>query len=497
MILRWAACLMLLAHLPGCGDQEPVGSDAGAGPPLADAGDAAMTSDAHSGPVTGSWITTFVNSRGRATHPVDLSARVVGAWSEDAAGSFRHHPGKGTADGTFEVPGVPPGPFTFYLEDQGGRPIYLDSPGQRVLSLDVTSIGRPEVLRSNDVATTLSVSLFDLQPWTNRHALEIGFDTGHSYFRLGPPDRSVTHTEVLTNLLPLVDGPGSGDLMFASQVVRNELAPGIEARTVSVGAQVDSFTLHEFQANNVSIAMGALPERAVTFDFRQAAFAALGDQVFPGTKVARGSLIVSRVPDPSIVPMPLTSLVVSFEDAMLDRALTTSYRSVLPESWSEVGTATVFFSTSHPILGSGAPGVVSGIISVSDLAPALLAAPVAPTVSPPRAPTVNGAPATEVRRGVGTTPVLAWQPPALGTPTMYQILVRELLPEREEVRVSFLATLYTGRTRIRIPGGLFQEGGQYVLAIGAVADAGVGATHPFSRGPRRALAETVSARIIP
>ena len=472
----------LPAGSPDAGSRDQDAGEIEAGPPVG---------------VSGTWITTYLNSRGQAQKPTDLSARALGVWTVAGDGTFVHHPGRGAADGTFQVPDGPPGPFTFYIETASARPLYIHSTDDRTIHLGGLTSGRPEIESSNDAATNLTLSVSGLKPWTAADALEVEFDDLIHFLRTGPAVGETAHSFMLSGRLPLIDGPGGGDSVVVSQVVTSTLAEGVVQRTIATGRLIDTFTLRAFEANLLDVPMTAPPEQAVNVNFRQSAFAALAGEVFPGSQVSAGLVRLNQVQEPAIIAPPSTTLALGFEDGSTDQTVITSYRSLRPETWATVGSASVAFQVSYPIAGSAAPAVLTESISVRDVASKLLAGPILPIVSPPREPTINGLPAREVLQGVGETPVVAWQAPTRGQPTHYQITVRELVPELDRVRVVLAATLYTAEVQLRIPKGLLQPGKQYVLAILARQREGSRAVQPFVGGPRYATATTLTGRISP
>jgi len=59
--------------------------------------------------LTGTRINTYVTTSGTTNVPIDLSSLVIAAWVPDGNGGYTHYAGTGKADGTFSIPGLPPG----------------------------------------------------------------------------------------------------------------------------------------------------------------------------------------------------------------------------------------------------------------------------------------------------------------------------------------------------------------------------------------------------
>jgi hypothetical protein len=149
------------------------------------------------------------------------------------------------------------------------------------------------------------------------------------------------------------------------------------------------------------------------------------------------------------------------------------------------------------------PERVRGEFTVRAPADELNGRPLAPAMGLPRNVTVNGEPTPfdRVRVGVGTTPVVAFEPPALGTPTYYEIYVVET-DDRKDAAGRFaepnrrLASVRTTRTALSVPAGVLEAGKHYYLLVTAAADDGP-ADNPFRTGLHAASATTFTGIFTP
>ncbi|MDP1917739.1 MAG: hypothetical protein Q8L14_15965 [Myxococcales bacterium] len=94
------------------------------------------------------------------------------------------------------------------------------------------------------------------------------------------------------------------------------------------------------------------------------------------------------------------------------------------------------------------------------------------TLSPPSNVRLNGVSATTDRTNVGTTPLLEWQAPAVGTAAMYDVVISRLeagTPVNEFV----VARLRTPFTAVRIPPRLLTAGQPHFATVTATSIAGV------------------------
>jgi hypothetical protein len=100
--------------------------------------------------------------------------------------------------------------------------------------------------------------------------------------------------------------------------------------------------------------------------------------------------------------------------------------------------------------------------------------PAAPIIGPVRGVTIGGKDAFSSPTGVGLTPTIAWQPPALGTPIEYE--VRVLAPGGEDPTYGFLwyasSTFHVpgDRTSLDLPAETLVSGLPYSIAIRAITE---------------------------
>ncbi|WP_375771109.1 hypothetical protein NR798_09475 [Archangium gephyra] len=107
-----------------------------------------------------------------------------------------------------------------------------------------------------------------------------------------------------------------------------------------------------------------------------------------------------------------------------------------------------------------------------------------PKMGPARDLRLNGLDATGKLAGVGSTPLLSWTVPALGTPTYYQLrLYRLTLRSDGFLSRSSVANLYTAETQLRLPPGLLTAGQNYFIQVNAYLRPGADPSNPFKDSP--------------
>ncbi|MBL9099516.1 MAG: hypothetical protein JNL82_01095 [Myxococcales bacterium] len=128
-------------------------------------------------------------------------------------------------------------------------------------------------------------------------------------------------------------------------------------------------------------------------------------------------------------------------------------------------------AVTHPVAGTSE----NLVASVNIRRPLADGGPVTPVVGAPGSLRVGGQAATHdvVVTDVGATPVLEYDPPALGSPDYYEITVRTLedvLDDQQNIlsRRRAVAVLRTAATSVQIPPGVLEPGSYYYFQVRAV-----------------------------
>jgi hypothetical protein len=123
---------------------------------------------------------------------------------------------------------------------------------------------------------------------------------------------------------------------------------------------------------------------------------------------------------------------------------------------------------------------------------------IAPAISPVRNVRVNGVTADAPRSGVGTTPVISWEPPAIGTATNYAVTVDAIVKTKKAFTIRRAGTFRTTTTSIRLPSVATAQISSYVLTVTAIAAEGRDlSTRPFVGTLPYAAVDYVTAQITP
>jgi hypothetical protein len=162
---------------------------------------------------------------------------------------------------------------------------------------------------------------------------------------------------------------------------------------------------------------------------------------------------------------------------------TLRYGNPFPSSWGLVASASTSFVVLLQVPGDAQPFRASASMNVSDRPAVLGGQPITPRVRPPRGLTVDGTPAYSARSLSPGSHVIAWQPPASGTPTIYSVGLRrlDLFSENSpRFAVTVASFLVSGsNTTLRLPAGLVEPGKHYYVTVRAI----LAGSYDFARKP--------------
>jgi hypothetical protein len=122
--------------------------------------------------------------------------------------------------------------------------------------------------------------------------------------------------------------------------------------------------------------------------------------------------------------------------------------------------------------------------------------PLQPIVSPPVNARINGVDFFQDQTGVGLTPTLQWNPPAVGSAAAYQLQFCLFLFFPGAITCS--GTWITNTTTLTVPPGQLQAGNYYFVRLGVISQPGLDiSTAPFKIAYPRGTAEALSGIISP
>jgi hypothetical protein len=478
-------------------------------PPEADAGPAS--------PVQGRWWNRTVSVEGMGERPIDLSGGRVGVWTGRGT-QRRWLSGTGDAQGNFQIPAVPGGPFLLDVRSTAGTRRLIASPGE----LRTFALGFAEQRRSTAVrpvagpGTALELNLTNLAPWSAGDTLSLFHDNGLSYAE------SLVRTAGITTALMRVsqpsfghvDGPGLGD---ETRVIQSRRTDGEGGMTISRPIRaVSSREVKTVEGATTTFTLPLQPvveTTAFSVDVRRSEFLSYQSQVSAAAEGPRVGASVHRV-------LPGLETISGGAGEVLNIAVPVGATDVrlegvttgdtFPADWSSLAVVSVTFPVPVELAGAMAPSVSNFGLRMVDRADRLLGPPIRPLLSPPRELRIEGAAATGPLAQVGTTPTLTWQAPAVVPaaaqvdagasavgPVMYEILVRKLEATPDFISETSVAILTTEETSLQLPPELLSPGIWYRVVVSATVTVGSRLAAPMLRMLPQYDAETVSAPFTP
>ncbi|HWU88440.1 MAG TPA: hypothetical protein VN253_14235 [Kofleriaceae bacterium] len=415
------------------------------------------------------------------------------------------------SDGTLEV--LPASGTSEWLELRvGGERVFLPR-SSRTPDVSTYHFGRGDVQHPTST-TNVGFELSGLSGWQQGDGLQIvspnvgltmvGPENGFAvYPSAGSTTISGQALDWKTAFAPIIDG-AKGDTTWVTQMA----AANLHYSRLTRAGLASGFTITDGRPGKLSATLAPVAQdRTLALHWKGTAFAALASEAGPAAQPAPAPAISIRaLPDalarnndffhsfytnlPSLVDFgPISG------SADLDEAVTYGNPfSSMGAKWTELATVVYALPVSiQTPQGNGmVPAMMVSAIPVSALADKGV---IAPSITPVRNAKIDGQPLDAPRSGVGSSPTLSWEAPAIGTPTSYAVVVHEVEGSKLGVSVKKAATFYTKSTSLRIPDSVAKQGGSYVFTITAIASPGADlTTRPFVGALSYASADHVTAR---
>jgi hypothetical protein len=450
---------------------------------------------------------------GSDQQPLDLTATVIEAFVPDGAGGFAVIPATARrTDGTYAIAGVPEGPHWVRL---GTRYVWTD---QAFVDWSFDLFGRGDVVFPAN-PTRLEVNAGNLAPWQTTDTLawvvpQHGFSRAMPLTdpgilnapRLGETALGAFGFELGPN--GLFDGlldPAKGDQAYINQLAT---LPGVTSsgpvRVLSRSMVLPPTTTADGSTTTVNSGFLDIAANAkLRLRWQRASFARYGDAVHPGVPVSTSFVAVSSFALPPTFGSPGDAYSLLEFDTVgsqdIDFGLL-RYGNPFPSGWNRTIDTFVAFTKNYLAPGATVSEPLQRGLSMSVLIdPASrddATVTLAPRISPPRHPQINGKTLFANQLGVGATPRVSWTPPETGTANRYFMRVLELLPNGTRSRFRPVATLSTSETAVTLPPGLLTPGSVYVLTVAAM-NTGAPVTQPNRNSLPFSFATTMSAIVSP
>lgn len=517
MRLAAAAVLTLLTACSGKEDLPPSSGDGGVTEP-----------DAGSATVRGSGQWHHIDpSAGIALAPRDLSGTAIAALVPDGAGtSYTVRPGTLDASNTaFTIENV----TVPYLLRVGTSYAWMTGRTEGAFTPDVSL---PKFARRDAVTagagTGLALNVTGLSSWQQSFdtiqlaspyagLLYFPLDCGAAYVEPASGATSVSVSlDWVTDMARCAQAPflidaSKGDALYVTQLVgRSDANFQLIIKELKRAYAPGTFSLKNGQSVTLDAPLAALPTTSRTFDMRYTAFQGVAAAAHPTAAASYVDLGLGALPGLGALGestgFPDLATCITATKSVGDQTVTFDYANPFPADWGTHlavrGSALTSFSVPLPSGGDAPALQVSSGVSLALELPATQtgALTVQPLVGAARALSLNGQVATGAPLvGVGTTPLVSWQAPELGTPDFYRVSVHELSVSNTTGKTtsSLVADFFTESTSLRIPADILASGKHYYLRVVTTKSSRWSPVKPFLTQYGEGTATALSSRFTP
>ncbi len=488
----WFVTLLGAACQGGNSTDMGTGLDPGAGQDLARSGGDGSLGQADlappdagrtTGPINGTSIGIYLSAQGEVRKPDDAAHLGVQALS-GGSGAVMAYPAKGGADGSFTIDKVPDGPF--WLQVGSDRFLWTQ---RRDVNLNHYHPGRPDPKLAATSPTTVVFSLSGLAPWQD--ADDIQFTAANLNLNESP----LSYTDTLPNIGDMTLGMASldwsqisapylidgakGDAVILGQLEAAVTAMGVPFLALTRSLAVPSFT--QVDGGKTTVA-GALVNTAPGGNFqaiwKRSRFESLLLNVNPSaTSYSQDASLSANPagPDHGEIGQSPDLLRIQPTPGITDLDLgTLSYRNPFPAVWPLHGKFSHTFIIAYALTGADNKASLLGSIGVAQPAEQFSNG-VGPLIGPVGHPRIGGKDAFAGGTGIGVTPDLSWDAPAIGVLTGTTVIVYRIeLPAGQRYpRTVKVATLITTGLTVTTPPGLLVAGKTYVFQFRALSQPGL------------------------
>lgn len=413
--------------------------------------------------VEGTAGTYWQTESGASYVPLNLVGVPVEVLQQEGTGGFARFPGTGLADGSFRIPGVPPGPYLVVIGPGQGMPLTGQWMVQGTPDFRTTSQGRTERILAESDQSGLAVNvqgplrgltqgLSVLIPSLGVERSEIGLGPIYRYPWKGTPLTTSAQDSLWTLSFATATLP-QGELTIVSSA-GSQSAPNMSP-------------FGETMVNATPTLVPATPAPAIAVNL--SAYADQLVHVNPALNPVtnRGPLKIHFGAQPGggpLGPVPPWAPIYSLSRSATANLPSTSFASgdPYPAGWTRAFRVMQEFTVSLPVPGTSSTVLVSDAFEEFWLAPQLPSGSLAPLIRPVVQPKINGG-SFSPASAVGATPLLTWQlqvpdVPSYQKVTVFQVQVAE---GKLEVKAEYLTTI----TSQRITPGVLEAGKHYLFRI--------------------------------
>lgn len=420
--------------------------------------------------VTGTRVIHYVTDTGDVDVASDLRSASISAFTGSGA-AMVEWPGVGRADGTFEIPDVPPGPYVLAFNSA-----YVVS-SARHLDLGQYLLGRPNAGRIV-TPTEITFDCRSIEPWTANSQLTAyssnSYASGSALVPMAPASGAtgVTFTRdwsTLERAAPV--DPALGDELILAQF-SFRTAP-VSHWAMTSAATVFGASIQSGVAASYIASFAPLTQTTLELDWRIPEFDSLAPLVSPGGVFTEHRLYIDPIPGTYGRGHFGNGPILGYVGRPPGAAFAMSFLFGNPYPGTLISPAYIGEIEVTYQLPGATPLVVPATLRQGDALSAFDGVPLAPRLFPPSQTRVNNQLASLDHTGAGTQPLVSWRAPLSGTPDFYTVAVYELRSSGGATVDDRVATLYTSGTSLELPPGILTAGHTYYFVISAVVAGGI------------------------
>lgn len=471
-------------------------------------------SDAASPVIQGSSIVTYHPLSGESVNrPEDLSDQInfpsgsILAHLPNGTGGYTTYAGSGMADGTFRINAAPTGHYWLRV---GSTYLWTD---QTNIDLGYDQTGRPDSRRPTE-PTNVIFNVSNLSPWNDSshrfYYYECNTGTSWAGFSASDPANNpsngdTTLSEMAVNWLqadaPLNDG-SKGDHPYLVQLSILSTTIGscripqkvfeptpytqTNGRNVTLtGAfteisQTETLRLN-VKASEFALDLATIGPNAVPSD-QLFSFGAMKGAATYGSFGTAGELTYFAFSTPQVADFDLGEIPI---------------KNPFPSTWDTFLYSYTSYKISHSLPGTTTPRDFSAFLGVETSSLPSATDPLRPLVTPVRNPRIEGVDLLTNQSGVGLTPKLSWQAPAVGSPSVYVVDIYWIFSSGLHTRAYLGPRLFTNSTSMQLPPDVLRTGLTYVFRVSAIQCGNTRVSSPLRNSMPNGRADVISGIIAP
>jgi hypothetical protein len=440
----------------------------------------------------GTWTDTYYLASG----PVKASACGTAPSAlviDPNTASVASYTGACHGDGSFVIH-TPLGVTDYYLRAQGE--LFATS-AHAGLDLGTDQLGRPDVTAAPGV--TLSLAMTNMSAWALGDVVmawsaNVGFYESLVFTSGTPGAGDMTLTASAPWFGYKVDGSKS-DVLQLFQLGTHQTAGGLAYLTLDRTYDVAPFAM----MNNQTTQIPATGNAAFLAPTQSPAFLAIDGGSYDGLAAAAapspsshtiGGTIYAAVTQDVIPSPPMFSFSRDSSGATTLNFGNFYFGDPFPAAWQRRVSIVESFAQSYTFNGvtSSLTAEVTTQVPFADAQSGTVVA----KLGPPTGVMIDGVSAFTATT-ISTSPVISWSPPALGTPTDYEVTIYEVRANGSLLDFTPVVRVVTEATSLRVAEGNLLPQRQYVVAVRAEDRVGIDVTlTPFRAGMRSHAADALS-----